>query len=71
MVKPAYDSKSQMEQVFKDPKYRGKHVAISGGKIYTSSTGSRMAKILDRLYKKHPRHVPHISYVPKPRIVIL
>jgi len=71
MPELAPEPKSQMQKVFSDPKYRGKHVVVSGGRVYSSATGVGMNKILDKPHKNHPKQTPHIPYVPKPRTVIV
>lgn len=60
-----------MTEVFKDSKFRGKHVILAAGKIYTAKTGEGAAKILKRLEKVHPNVVPEIAYLPKARSLIL
>lgn len=54
-----------------DPAYRGKHVIIIGGKVYTAKTGSQANKILDKLEKKYPKEIPEITYIPKADTLIL
>lgn len=60
-----------MPEVFKNPRYRGKHVILAGGKIYTAKTGDGAAEILKKLEKKHPDMVPEVAYFPKARSLIL
>lgn len=64
-------NKISMPEVFKNPRYRGKHVILAGGKIYTAKTGDGAAEILRKLEKKHPNIVPEVAYLPKARSLIL
>lgn len=60
-----------MMNIFKNPSYRGKHVIIAAGKIYTAKTGEGAAAILQKLEKSHPKATPEIAYLPKSRSLIL
>lgn len=40
-----------MLDIFKSPRYRGKHVILAAGKIYTAKTGDGAAEILEDLEK--------------------
>lgn len=64
-------SKISMPELFKNPRYRGRHVILAAGKIYTAKTGEGAAAILKRLEKKHPKVVPEVAYLPKARSLIL
>lgn len=54
-----------MMEVFKNPRYRGKHVILAAGKIYTAKTGEGAEEILRKLEKSHPNVTPEIAYLPK------
>jgi len=60
-----------MSDVFKNPRYRGKHIILAAGKIYTAKTGEGAAKILKRIRKKDPRVTPEVAYLPKAHSLIL
>lgn len=60
-----------MMDVFKNPRYRGKHVILAAGKIYTAKTGEGAAEILRKLEKNRPDVVPEIAYLPKAHSLIL
>ncbi|OGK11910.1 hypothetical protein A2954_06450 [Candidatus Roizmanbacteria bacterium RIFCSPLOWO2_01_FULL_37_12] len=60
-----------MPDIFKNPRYRGKHVILAAGKIYTAKTGEGAAEILKKLEKKYPDITPEIAYLPKVRSLIL
>jgi len=63
--------KISMLDIFKNPRYRGKHVILAAGKIYTAKTGEGAAEILKKLERKHPKIVPEVAYLPKARSLIL
>ena len=58
-------TKISMMDIFKEPRYRGKHVILAAGKIYTAKTGDGAAEILRKLEKTHPNVIPEIAYLPK------
>lgn len=59
-----------MMNVFKNPRYRGKHVILAAGKIYTAKTGEGAAEILRKLEKTLPRVTPEIAYLPKGTLIV-
>lgn len=60
-----------MTKVFQDPKFRGKHVILVAGKVYTATRGSTVAKILEKLEKKYPKQTPEYAYIPKGKSAII
>ncbi len=60
-----------MMSIFKNSSYRGKHVILAAGKVYTAKTGEKAAEILKKLEKSHPRVTPEVAYLPKARSLIL
>jgi len=60
-----------MPEIFKNPRYRGKHVILAAGKIYTAKTGEGAAEILRKLEESHPKVTPEVAYLPKARSLIL
>ena len=60
-----------MLNIFKDPRYRGKHVILAAGKIYTAKTGEGAAAILKKIRKEYPHTTPEVAYLPKARSLIL
>lgn len=64
-------AKISMMDVFNNPYYRGKHVVLAAGKIYTAKTGEGAAEILRKLEKTHPKITPEVAYLPKARSLIL
>lgn len=60
-----------MMDVFKNPRYRGKHVILVAGRLYTAKTGEGAARILKNLEETHPNVTPEVAYLPKARSLIL
>lgn len=70
-MKNKINSQKTMSQVFQNPKYRGKHVVLLAGKIYTAKTGDGVEEILKKLEEKYPNETPEVAYLPKARSLIL
>jgi len=64
-------NKISMIDIFKNPRYRGKHVILAAGKIYTAKTGDGAAEILKKIRKKYPDVTPEVAYLPKAHSLIL
>lgn len=60
-----------MEEVMNDPRYRGFHVVVSGGKVFTAKTGERASQLLTEAQKKYPKEIPAITYIPDADTLIL
>ena len=58
-----------MMQIRQNPRYRGKHIVIAEGRLYTAKTGEGAVEIVQRLWKKNPKIVPEVSYMPKAKII--
>ncbi len=63
-------AKISMMDVFKNPRYRGKHVVLAAGKIYTAKTGDGAAEILKKLKKIRPNVIPEVAYLPKGNLTV-
>jgi len=63
--------KISMMNIFKNPSYRGKHVILAAGKIFTAKTGEGAARILKKLEEKYPKVIPEVAYLPKAHSLIL
>ena len=63
--------KVSMTDIFKNPKYKGKHVILAAGKIYTANTGEGAAEILRKIRKTSPNVTPEVAYLPKAHSLIL
>lgn len=57
--------------VMNDSRYRGLHVVVIAGKVFTAKTGNEANKVLDRLEKQYPHEIPAITYIPKSDTLIL
>ena len=64
-------TKISMMDVFKNPRYRGKHVILAAGKVYSAKTGEGAAEILKKVRKEHPNVTPEVAYLPKAHSLIL
>ena len=60
-----------MTDIFKNPLYRGKHVILAAGKIYTAKTGQGASEILKKIRKNSPKVTPEVAYLPKAHSLIL
>lgn len=57
-------------KIFQNPKYRGKHVAISGNKVIAYGNWENVSKVFDQTIKKSKK-VPTLTYIPKEGTLIL
>lgn len=64
-------AKISMMDIFKNPRYRGKHIILAAGKIYTAKTGEGAAEILKKVRRIHPGVTPEVAYLPKAHSLIL
>lgn len=60
-----------MPEIFSNPRYRGKHVILAAGKVFTANTGEGAAEILKKIRKKYPQSIPEVAYLPKAGSLIL
>lgn len=60
-----------LSEVYKNPKYSGKHIIIIGGKVYVTKTGVAASELLEKLLKKYPNEIPNITYIPTEETLIL
>lgn len=60
-----------MMEIFKNRRYRGKHVVLAAGRVYTAKTGDGAADILKKIRKNHPNVTPEVAYLPKAHSLIL
>ncbi|KKU90904.1 MAG: hypothetical protein UY21_C0015G0019 [Microgenomates group bacterium GW2011_GWA1_48_10] len=58
-------------RVYADPKYRGKHIILAAGKLFTAKTGEGALKILRTIRKKNPKITPEVTYIPKGKFLIV
>jgi len=71
MAKQRTVTENLISKIYKDPKYKGKHIIIFGGKIYATKTGRAKTEILEKLLKKYPKEIPTITYIPTEESLIL
>ena len=64
-------TKISMYDIFKNPRYRGKHIILAAGKVYTAKTGEGASEILKQIREKYPDVTPEIAYLPKAHSLIL
>lgn len=64
-------AKHTMINIMSDPRYRGKHVIVVAGKVFTASTGDGASKILEKIRHKYPKETPAITYIPDADALIL
>ena len=60
-----------MPEIMSNPRYRGKHLILAAGKLYTAKTGEGAAEILKKLERTHPDVIPEVAYTPKARFLIV
>lgn len=63
--------KFTMEKVLNNPRFRGKHVVVVAGKVFTAKTGKRASKILAEARRKYPKETPAITYIPDADALVL
>lgn len=63
--------KIAMEKILNNPRFRGKHVIVVAGKIFTAKTGEKASKILAEVRRKYPKKTPAVTYVPDADTLIL
>lgn len=71
MAKRKIKRKITMEDVLKSSRYKGKHVIVVAGKVFTAKTGEGALKILEKVEKEYPDEIPAITYIPKADSLIL
>ena len=63
--------KLTMLNVMSNPGYKGKHVIVAAGKVFTAKTGKVASKILEEIRHKYPKETPSITYIPEADTLIL
>lgn len=71
MGKMAKNKKITMDEIYGKPQYRGKHVIVVAGKVFTARTGEGAAKILEKMRRQYPKETPAITYIPDADALIL
>lgn len=62
---------SMMVSILSNPRYRGRHIVVVKGKVYTARSGREANRILNKLEKKYPDETPALTYIPKEDTLIL
>lgn len=57
--------KLTMINIISDPKYKGNHLIVVAGKVFTAKTGEGASKILEKIRREYPKETPEITYIPK------
>jgi hypothetical protein len=65
------EKKVTMEMAINDPKNRGYHIIVIGGRLFKARTGEAASKILDQARKKYPKKIPSYTYLPDADSLIL
>lgn len=68
---PVIKNKKSLLSALSNPKYRGRHLVIIKGKIFSAQTGQAATKIFKEIVKKYPKEKPTITYIPKDGSLIL
>ena len=71
MAKQRTATKNLISRIYKEPKYKGRHIIIIDGKIYATKTGRDSSDLLEKLLKKYPKKIPTITYIPTEESLIL
>lgn len=70
-MKKNITTQNLLVEIYQNPRYKGKHIIIMGGKVYATKTGKAKTKLLHELLNKHPKDTPTITYIPKVDSLIL
>ncbi|MBI2008566.1 hypothetical protein HYS82_02825 [Candidatus Amesbacteria bacterium] len=60
-----------MYDIFKNPRYQGKHIVLINGKVFTANSGQGASKILKDVRARYPDQIPEVAYLPKAGFLIL
>lgn len=60
-----------MADILANPRYKGKHVVVVSGKVFTARTGEKASKILEKMREKYPKEIPAVTYIPDADTLIL
>lgn len=59
------------DRILNDPEYRGKHVVVVDGQVFTASTGEGARQILERVRREFPGITPTVTYIPEADALVL
>jgi hypothetical protein len=57
--------------VLRTPAYRGRHVILVHGKIYSASSRAEMRRLFDKAVKEFPGETPLLAYIPRADALVL
>lgn len=60
-----------MINIMSNPRYKGKHIVVIKGKVFTAKTGKEANSLIDKLEKMYPHETPAFTYIPKEDTLIL
>lgn len=70
-MKQTAPSYNNLSKILANPKYRGKHIVVVNGKVFSANTGQEAARIFREAVKKYPQKKPTITYIPQEDTMIL
>ena len=56
---------NHIRKLLSNPAYRGRHLIVVGGKVFTATNGKQALKILEKIHEEYPRQKISLAYVPK------
>lgn len=59
------------KDIFLNPRYRGKHIIMIAGKVFSAKSGREASKLFDKVTKMYPRKTPILAYIPNEETLIL
>jgi hypothetical protein len=65
------NSSKVMLNVMSNPRYKGRHIVVVKGKVFTAGTGKQVNKLLDRLELQYPHDRIALTYIPRGDTLIL
>ena len=60
-----------LRRVAANPRYRGKHLVVVGGKVFVARSAADAPRLFDRVTRAHRRATPTLVYIPKADALIL
>lgn len=65
------NGQAALRKLCANPRYRGKHVLVIAGHVYTARTGAEASRLFDRVTHQHPHARPTLAYIPKADALVL
>ena len=69
--RPPTSSDALLRKVLRTPSYRGKHVILVHGRVYSASSRAEMSRLFDRAVREFPDETPLLAYVPRVDALVL